>query len=143
MSDELQLSDAYLSLVEDTMNHALDSISEGGPLVPFVMYEFKGERQIQRFMAQGGPEEWDLEASVEKAREFLGTLSGKADSAALAVDGRINIDDEMVDAILVQAFETGMGSSYYFAQAYRPAEDPEGFDLIGEGIVAAEDEPMW
>lgn len=142
MSEELQLSDAYLSLVEDVMNHALDSISEGGPLIPFVMYEREGERQMQRFMV-GDDQEWDLEASVEQAREFIEGLGGGADLAALAMDGRIDVDDQMVDAILVHAYETGMESSYFFAQRYRSADDPEGFDLIGEGIVAAEDEPLW
>ncbi len=142
MSEELPFSESYLALVEDVMNHALDSISEGGPLIPFVMYQRDGERQMQRFMV-GNDQEWDLEASIEKAREFVASLGEGTELAALAMDGRIDVDDQMVDAILVHAYESGMDASYFFAQQYRPAEDPEGFDLIGEGIVAAEDEPMW
>lgn len=144
MSDELQFSDEYMAMLEVAMEHALDSVSEGGPLIPFVMYEHNGMRSMQRFVAgETDDNRFDLEASVKQARAFIRGLRNKADVAAIALDGRLEVDGEMVDAILVQVYQSGMPAAYHFAQTYRPAEDPEGFAVVGEGAVVSEDAPLW
>lgn len=142
MTEASPFSDAYLELIELTMNHALESISEGGPLVPFVIYTAGGEQSIQRFLVEEG-DGFNLQKSVEQGREFMASLGGKADIACLAVDGFLTLDEGRTDAIIVHAFETGMDASYYFGQGYRSADDPEGFDLVGEGVVAGDADPVW
>lgn len=147
MSDEApepEPSEALIELVELAMNHALDSVSEGGPLVPFVMFTKAGARSLQRFMAGGDDEEtWDLGRSVDQAREFAASLAGKAELAAIAIDGRVEADEGLLDCMFVEAFEHATPHSFCFGQCYQPVDEEHVFDLIGEGLLLDVTDPMW
>lgn len=141
----MQFSDELIALVEEAMSHGLDSISEGGPLVPFVMHELAGQRELKRFLVQGEAEdEFDLGQSVEHAREFAAGLSGTAQRVAVVLEGRVGAEGgEKMDAIIVLAFENGQEHAHHFGQGFRSADTPEGFDLVGEGMYLGEAPRLW
>lgn len=79
-----QMSEQVSDLTLLSLHHALDSIEEGGPLIPFVIVESGDSRQLHRFVAER------LEEGVAKAQEFIGTDAGWQ-RAALAYDGYLSM----------------------------------------------------
>ncbi|MFV8750088.1 hypothetical protein ACNOYE_06030 [Nannocystaceae bacterium ST9] len=143
---EYEPSDALMDLVEMAMTHALDSIGEGGPLVPFVVFVAAGERKLERFLVGASDDEdsWDLGLSVEQAKQFTTTLAGKAELAAMAVDGRVRAEDgSLLDCVFVEAFEATGPCALCFGQCYQPASEGQAFALLGEGMLLDTLVPMW
>ncbi|MEK6700958.1 MAG: hypothetical protein AABZ53_01745 [Planctomycetota bacterium] len=148
MSDEIPLSPKLIELTQAALEHACGSICEGGPLVPFVMWVKPGgddASELNRFLqpadADGG---YDLGESVERAHDFLMSLSGKAERAVFAFDGMLTLEDgEQVDAIFLEAFEVGAEFAYRFAQCYLPASEADEFAPIDEPVLVEEFEPLW
>jgi hypothetical protein len=145
MSDDIEFSEELMELVNKALGHGLSSVSEGGPLVPFVMHELAGKVSIQRHLVQGETEdELDLTESVESARRFAASLSGKAQRVALVLEGRLSEPGgTKMDAIIVQAFEAGEPASYHFGHGFRDADSPGGFSQLGEGLFLGEAPPLW
>lgn len=160
MADETpqyETSEAFGELVDFTLGHAFKSIADGGPLVPFVVFDdCERGRSVRRFVAdleegsEGRDPEFDLGASVEEAFAFARTLGGRAFRAAVAIDARIgNESGGKDDCIFVDAFEDGMDICLRIARCYEPARhDAKGRvtqRLVPKGkeFVAAEMEPMW
>ncbi len=154
---QYETSEAFGELVDFALGHALRSIAEGGPLVPFVVFDDceKG-RSVRRFVAdleegsEGRDPAFDLGASVEEAIAFARTLGGQVFRVAVAIDGRIGNDEgEKDDCVFVDAFEDGMDVALRIARRYEPARhDAKGRvtrRLVPKGgeFVAAELDPMW
>lgn len=77
--------------------HAIWNVSDGGPLTPMLAYRgADGSRQLVRLALD------DLESAVAEGKSRLATNAMNADDAVLLYDGFITMDDEKLDAILVE-----------------------------------------
>jgi nucleotide-binding universal stress UspA family protein len=122
MSD-IPASEELVDVVFAALDHGIDSVRDGGALVPFVLAEDADGRSLTRFAAS------TLEESQAQARQHA-EASGAA-RVALAFDGYLTIDGERSDAILVEAQERGTDASVVFAQRYRPGGRLRKFSTVG------------
>lgn len=78
--------------------HAIWSISDRESLVPmFAHINEDGEKQLQRLVVGG-----DLEKSVAFGKNMLEANEDDATDAVLVYDGRIPIDGQTVDAVIIE-----------------------------------------
>lgn len=127
--EQLPASPELLDMVAFALDQGLDSLREGGPLIPFIHFvDAVGEAQIERFMAQ------NFDDAIRKARTFVETRGDELQRVTLVYDGYLSDPQtrERHDAIFVQAFEAGAEESLLFAQTYRPVDDEEGFAVTDE-----------
>jgi hypothetical protein len=125
-----QPSDELMDVVFTGLDHGIDSVRGGGPLVPFVIVEQAGERKLHRFLA-GTPDDMDLEGSVEQAASFAGhAISQSADRVVLVYDAYLRMGDDRFDAIYAEGAEDGMPAAI-IAQRYRPKGRFRGLETIG------------
>ena len=79
--------------------HAIWCVSDGETLTPMLAYTTEnGERQMERLVVNND----DLAASVAYVKERLESNAMDANDAALLYDGRISIDEEKTDAIIIE-----------------------------------------
>jgi hypothetical protein len=107
-------SEALMQLVYLALDHAIDSVSEGGPLLPFLFIEHPDGRELQRF-ASATPEE-----NQAAMREMVAQLDGGVTAYAMAYDGYMTFEGRRWDAVLSEAAERGAPSGVFFAQRYQP-----------------------
>jgi hypothetical protein len=134
-----------LVLVDQALNQACGNIEGGGKLIPFVLHETSDELTLSRcLVARADNDEIDSERSAEHARDFIRGLSGKAERAVAAFDGRYTDDDGAeYDSLYFEAFENGLGKSYVFLQRYRPATADAAYEALGNPMLLREDGPLW
>ncbi len=76
--------------------HAIWCVSDGVTLIPMLAYSKGDERQMERMAHE------ELSEAVEIGKEKLELNPMDAEDAVLAYDGRITIEDEKLDAILLE-----------------------------------------
>lgn len=118
MKDTVQFLDVG-NLMEEALRHAADSISEGGPLIPFVMsVTFDGERSLQRFLLD------DLGASAQAAFDSVRASAGSYELAVVAVDIVLTRDDgSKIDALMAEGYGSELEASLRMALPYKPATE--------------------
>ena len=105
--------------------HAIWSVSDGGPLVPFVAGEMSnGERTLDRFVAER------LEDSVEQARQAFTSNPREVVRLVLAYDGYITLPDGKTDAIFFVARDVATGETLEGEVPYRAVGTPPGFAVF-------------
>lgn len=120
-------------LMFKALDHAVDSVSSGGPLIPFVLTE----SGIQRFMDE------DLEVCKLKAEEFLAAQHNEI-VITLAYDGFITVQGEKSDAVFVKAFDRNEAKGILIAQRYSPKKLLSGFKTVGNPVMVEEvDNPLF
>lgn len=78
--------------------HAIWSVSDGETLIPILAYiDENDERKMERLLINE-----DLESSVNHGKKKLNSNEMDANDAVLLYDGRITIENEKIDAILVE-----------------------------------------
>ena len=107
-------SEALIELAFLALDHAIDSVSEGGSLIPFLFIERSDGRELQRF-ASG-----TLEEGQAAMREAVAELDERATAYAMAYDGCMTFEGKKWDAILSEAAEHGAPSGVFFVQRYQP-----------------------
>lgn len=125
---EIDASDALMEVVFAALDHGIDSVRKGGPLIPFVLEQGEEGRSLSRFAAER------LEEGVEQARTHASASGG--DLVAVAWDGYLTVDGERSDAVFVEAQERGAPTSLVFAQRYRPGGRLRGFGAVGNPAFA-------
>jgi hypothetical protein len=136
-SDEIEMSEQFSDLVFLALDHGVDSVrSDGGPLIPFVVYEEDGERKLQRFATER------LEKGPEQAREAIAVSPASVTAYALAYDGFITIEDTKFDAIFVEASERGRPAGVRMAQRYKTGESLKSFEMVGNPALLGECESL-
>lgn len=110
---EIPVSDELMDLVFAALDHGIDSVSEGGPLIPFVLAEGAEGRTLTRHVTEL------LEDGLAQAREQVRGEPG-LERVAIAYDGYLTVEGERSDAIFVEGQERGRPASVVFAQRYRP-----------------------
>lgn len=130
MSQPPTFSDALQELTFLGIDHGIDSVRDGGPLIPFVIVERDGERKLQRCVA-GQPDAIDLEGSVAAAVGVARDAMSAPDARVVLVyDAYLRSEDERFDAVYAEAAEGGTVAAV-IAQRYRPKARFRGFETIG------------
>src|SRR5258706_8641614 len=125
-SNQIEMSEKFADLVFLALDHGVESVRDGdGPLIPFVIFEQDGKRELHRYAAER------LEDCERQAREAVATLPPSVTAYALAYDGFITVQGTKFDAILVEASERGRPAGVRMAQRYIPKEHPRDFQTVG------------
>ena len=132
---EIEASDELMEVVFAALDHGIDSVREGGPLIPFVLEEAEEGRSLARFAAER------LEEGVEQARAHAS--ASRSDRLAVAWGGYLTVEGERSDAIFVEAQERGTPASLIFAQRYRPGGRLRRFDVVGNAAFAGPGEGLF
>jgi len=119
------------------LDHGVDSVRQGGPLVPFVIAEVDGKRSIDRFVAE------PYEMAVAEARMAASKLSRQSSIYALAYDGFVTIGGDKYDAIIVHGAERGNGKAYLLAQRYVPAKDGKSLEVLGNPVLVGREDALF
>jgi hypothetical protein len=128
----LEMSEKFADLVFMALDHGVDSVRSGGPLIPFLVTERGGERTLQRFVAER------LEQGEAHGRQILARLPAEVTAYAFAYDGFLTIEGTKVDAIFVEASERGRPAGVRMAQRYKPKNLLRGFQTIGNPAFVGE-----
>lgn len=95
------------------LDHAVASIRNGGPLVPFTMITKKeGDTKLDRFAMEM------LEQGLEAAQSYVDSLKDEIRMYAIAWDGYITIEDKKWDSIFVEAGEATSEHGVLMIQRY-------------------------
>jgi hypothetical protein len=131
---EIPASDELMDLVFVALDHGIESVAAGGPLIPFAVVETADGRDLVRFAAE------TLEEGQAQARTHV----RRADSlrVAIAHDGYLTVEGERSDAILVEAQERGQSNCVVFAQRYRPGGRFKKFATIGNAAFVDNGESL-
>jgi hypothetical protein len=86
------------------------SVEGGGALIPFVLVESKGQREIRRFVLER------IEESVEATFAFASNAQNEADRVAVAFDGYLTWQGKRTDAIYVEASDGPTAAHVLVAQ---------------------------
>ena len=134
---EIAASEQLADLVFLALDHGIESVSEGGPLIPFSVTETStGERTVTRFAAE------TLEDGYSAAREHL-AKSG-AERAVVARDGYLTVEGARTDAVIVEGQERdGASVSVVFAQRYRPGGRLRKFQTIGNAAFVGDGDSLF
>jgi hypothetical protein len=111
------------------LEHGIDSVRDGEPLIPFVITDRRGKRAVERYMAD------TLEAGIDAAVAAIrADPPAEGDVAVLVYDGYLTLPEaERTDAIYAEALD-GEGVVTVMAQAYRPKRFLRGLETIGEPV---------
>ena len=123
-----------MELVFFALDLGIESVAEGGPLIPFAVTETLDGRELARFVA-GTLEEGHAQA-------LRHVRSGDALRVVAAHDGYLTVEGERSDAFFVEAEERGQGLSLTFAQRYRPAGRFKKFATIGNAAFVESGESL-
>ena len=122
-------SSALTELVFLTLDHAIESVSGGGSLVPLLFIERSDGRELRRFASD------TLEESQVAMRRAVAELDN-ATAYATAYDGYMNFEGIKWDAVLSEAAERGAPSGVFFAQRYQPKKGLFGkFKAVGNAAL--------
>jgi hypothetical protein len=122
-----QPSNSLLELILFALDHGIESIKGGGPLIPFLLSTGTGRPTLQRFVADS------LDRSRQMAQEAADKLPGDVNLYALAIDGQLRGESaEREDAILVEAGERGNPTAFVFAQRYRAKDVTQDLQQLGK-----------
>jgi hypothetical protein len=132
-SSRSQPSPELLQLILYALNHGVDSVREGGPLIPFLLTTGSGRPTLARFVADS------LERGREMAQEAANKLPADVRLYAFAVDGYLRGQDgQPQDAIIVEAGQRGESVSLLFALTYRPKDVTQDLQVLGQPKLVGE-----
>jgi hypothetical protein len=131
----LDASEELMELVFFAMDHGIDNVRDGGPLVPFLVTVDEAGRTLHRLALP------KLEEGLEKGREMIRQLDENIVRYALPYDGYFTRPGgERLDAIFVEAADRGQ-PAYIFSQQYRPKRFFRRFEVLGN-IAFAGKQPL-
>jgi len=121
-------SDELMNLIFTGLDHGIDSVRDGGPLVPFVLVAHEGQVALRRIVV-GDP--FESEASVAQAAVSAGEAAAQPDDLVVLVyDAYLRMNDERFDAIYAEGAENGSPAAI-IAQRYKPKGRFRGLETIG------------
>jgi hypothetical protein len=122
-----EYSQELIDLAFSALDHGIDSVREGGPLIPFVMTESAEGRTLDRFDSDL------LEDAVAQAITHVqASRSQPGTRHVLAYDGYLTLPTgERFDAIYAEGVEAETDVVMALAQRYRPKRSLRRFETIG------------
>ena len=130
-----EYSQELIDLAFAALDHGIDSVREGGPLIPFVMTATGEGRALQRFVAD------DFRDAVEQARGSLRDTD--VDIAAIAYEAFVHIDGERADAVIVEFYERGGAHSGLLGQRFVPGDETTALERVGNPAFLGEQDPLF
>ncbi len=131
------LSQRLSQLLFMALDHGVDSVRGGGPLIPFLMSSEGEKISMQRFAAER------LEEATSMGRQEAASVPRSVRLAAFAYDGYVTIDAKKYDAVMVEAYERGMPQAVVFAQRYQPVSGGTKLELIGNPAYVGTTKPLF
>jgi hypothetical protein len=129
-----ELPEATSDLLFLALDHGIDSVRSGGPLIPFVIAERDGERALTRFAhetLEGG-----LAAGLAAVKR---EPPGPDQRSVLVYDGYLTTPDGVrLDAIYAEALESD-GTITVMAQRYKPGKLLRRFETVGNAALLPSD----
>lgn len=140
MIDFKNANKKLVDLIFFALDHGIDSVKGGGPLIPFAVAETNGKKTLNRFV----PEDFSkMDECLQKAHAFIANISPTPDFVAITFDGRVTIQGEKTDAIMVKGFDKTQDEGFVFAQRYKPKAFLRKLKTIGNaGYLGNEPNPM-
>jgi len=136
MADLSDSTQEAVNLAFAAMDHGIDSIRAGGPLVTFTLTETsEAGRTLTRFAAS------TFEESLNAARQFLS--NSDATRGAVAYDGYLTVQGERSDAVVVEVFEAGSAEGFVLGQRYRPKRAFKKFETVGNPAAMGTCPPLF
>lgn len=128
-------SEQLQDLAWQALDHAVNSLDGGGPLIPFALVASDKGVHLARFAAES------LEEGLQGGRGLLASLSPEeGHMVALAYDGYLTREGVRSDAVFVEAQQRGMTASASIAQRYVPSDDAP--ELLGNPADAGDVAPL-
>ncbi len=135
--DQFDPSQKLGDLIFLALDHGVDSIRQGGPLVPFAISDTQGQRNLDRFVAE------PYEKAVAETKASIAKLPPQADLYAIAYDGFVTVGGKKYDAIIVHGAERGKGKAYLLAQRYIPAKNGKRLETVGNPAFIGREESLF
>jgi hypothetical protein len=123
------------------MHFALDhgianiKIKGKGPLVPFIVTEINGEKEVTRFFTNH-----HKDGLSEAVRHLKGEQ--KSHFAVLAYDELLPMDDQKFHAVIVRGYDRADTVGYTLAQRYVPSGFFSFFKLAGNKVFLGNADPL-
>ena len=133
------ISEAVAVLAGFVLAHAAWSISDlpnGEGFVPLAVVVVKGERQLQRFVAET-PDE-----AVAKARAALRVAASTTDAWAFAHTVETKAGGQTTPAVRVEFWSKGMATPATLTQAYHPMTRDAKFKILGDPVIELDRTPL-
>lgn len=106
--------DHILDFAVTALDHAIFSISKGGPLIPFTIVRHLKEDKMKRFVSEL------LEESVAAAKAELTSAMQYAEIGLVAYDGFLTVENVRTDAIFTLTYEQGSPQGHILVRRYKP-----------------------
>jgi hypothetical protein len=125
-----EISDETADLLFAALDHGIDSVRGGGPLIPFVIAERGGQRALARFVHE------TLEGGLAEAVAAIRRdPPGAGQRSVLAYDGYLTGPDGVrLDAIYAECLDAD-GVITVMAQRYRPGKMLRRFETVGNAAL--------
>lgn len=115
-------------LIFKALDHAVDSVSGGEALVPFVLTH----SEIHRFAAD------TFEQGKKEAENYIDVQKNEP-TMVLAYDGFLTVDGEKFDAVFASGIDRTTRERIVLAQRYKPAQDGQSFTTIGNAALVSKE----
>lgn len=124
-----QADKKLLDLMLFALDHGIESIKiKGkGPLVPFVVTENNGEKEVTRFFTV------NLEDGLSEAIRYL-KEERKCHYAVLVYDGFLPMNEKKFNAVIVRGYDRKDNTAYALGQRYVPSRLFSFFKLAGNKV---------
>ena len=117
-----KISDKLTNFMFDTRDLVIANFIKDGVRPPTL---FTDDGKVHRFVCE------DSVKLVEKAREFISSLSKDVQMYVITYEGYATVDGVKYDALMLEVGERGGGEGAVFGQRYQPKKFLKKFKLIG------------
>lgn len=129
-----ELPEEMADVMFAALDHGIDSVRGGGPLIPFVIAERDGQRALARFVHE------TLEGGLAEAVAAIKRdPPGPDQRSVLVYDGYLSsADGERLDAIFANGLDAD-GVITVMAQRYKPGKMLRRFETVGNPTLLPSD----
>lgn len=119
------------------LNHGIESIriKGKGPIVPFLVMETNGEREILKLFTE------DPEAGLGEGIRLIKT-DRKSQFVVIVYDGYLPLGEKMINTIIAKGYDRNDSVGYAYAQRYSPKKLFSWFKVIGDRAYLGNTDPL-